>query len=79
MSDVHFQYLTRDEMHALLREHGFPIGRSTLDKLCAPARSDGPPVAALWPDRRNDRPLYDATAALAWAQARLKPAPCATP
>jgi hypothetical protein len=68
------QYLTRDELHALLRECGFPIGRGTLDKLCAPSCGEGPPVAATWPGRRYDRPLYDPAAAIAWAENRLKPA-----
>lgn len=77
-TDIKQPLLTRDEMHELLRRHGFPIGRGTLDKMCSPSRNEGPPIAALWPYKRNDRPLYDPTAALAWARSRLKPAPRAT-
>lgn len=72
-TDIKQPFLTRDELHELLRRHGFPIGRGTLDKMCAPSRNEGPPIAALWPYKRNPRPLYDPTAALAWARARLIP------
>jgi hypothetical protein len=54
MSSETTEYLTRDGVHVLLKEHGFPIGRSTIDKIamrtCDPvtrARYKGrPPVAA---------------------------------
>jgi hypothetical protein len=76
------KYLTRDETREYLRSFGFPIARGTFNQLCAPSRGEGPPVAAIWPGgvgRHEGRPLYDPVAALAWAEARLKPAPCATP
>lgn len=73
------RYLTRDELFELLRQHGFPIGRSTLNKLCMPSKYEGPPIAAMWPGARNDRPLYTADEGLAWAVARLKPAPKVAP
>lgn len=60
--------LTRQQLVAALREHGFPVGLSTLEKLCAPKVGLGPPPACYW----NKRPLYDLDVALAWAQARLR-------
>jgi hypothetical protein len=36
--DLSERLLTRRELHELLREHGFPIGWSTLTKLATPAR-----------------------------------------
>jgi hypothetical protein len=60
---------TRQQLLDFLRdEHDFPIGKSTLDKECAPAVGKGPPVAAWW----GRRPIYDFDEALAWAQARLR-------
>ena len=67
------RYVTRDELHKLLKEHGFPFGKSTLDKLCAPACGQGPPVAALWGAKK--RPLYDPEIGLEWAKNRLIPPP----
>jgi hypothetical protein len=67
---------TREGLYELLRENNFPFGKSTLDKLCAPSRGEGPPVAAYWPGRgRTDRPLYETTASLEWAKNLLRPAP----
>jgi hypothetical protein len=60
--------LTRGQLVSLLHEHGYPIGKSTLDKLCMPAINEGPPVAAWW----GRRPLYDADEALAWAEKRTR-------
>jgi hypothetical protein len=65
------QYLTRNELVELLRAHGFPITKSTLDKMCMQSRGGGPPVAGYWPGGRNDRPLYDPVQGLTWAQGRL--------
>jgi hypothetical protein len=75
MDDLSTQYLTRDQAYELLVKHGFPIGKSTLDKLCAPAVNRGPPIAAMWPGGRGRnafRPLYEPAAVLAWAQTLLK-------
>ena len=58
---------TRPQLVQLLREHGYPFGKSTLDKLCAPAVNEGPPVDA-W---MGNRPLYAPAVALAWAESRL--------
>lgn len=60
--------LTRKQLGERLRERGYPIGNSTLNKLCAPAIGEGPPIAAWW----GNRPLYDEDAGLAWAEARLR-------
>jgi hypothetical protein len=59
--------MTRSEVVEHLREHGFPIGLATLDKLCAPACNEGPKPCAWW----GSRPLYDPDEALAWAESRL--------
>jgi hypothetical protein len=60
--------MTRAQVCAHLRTHGYPIGHSTMDKLCALAINAGPPVAAWW----GRRPLYDPDAALEWAEARTR-------
>ena len=64
------QRMTRKETAAFLRQRGFPIGNSTLNKLCMPSSGQGPLVAAWW----GRRPLYDPADALAWAEARVRPA-----
>jgi hypothetical protein len=69
------EFLTRDQLAVYLSMVGFPITISTLDKLCAPAIGDGPPVAKYW----GRRPLYDLEQCLAWARARLSSSPRPTP
>lgn len=78
----------REELRTYLKQHGFEIGKGTLDKICAP-RCDpelrdryngGPPIAGLWPTgrgRNKYRPVYDFTACLNWARSLLK-APAVT-
>ena len=60
--------MTRSQLGEFLRERGYPIGDSTLDKLCAPARGEGPPIAKMW----GKRPLYTERDGLAWAQSRTR-------
>ena len=60
------QFLTRTELAQFLTSRGYPIAKSTLDKLCQPSRGDGPPMAKRW----LGRPLYEPAVALAWAEAR---------
>src|SRR5215471_3525874 len=67
--------LTREQVAVYLSMSGFPITLSTLEKLCAPAIGDGPPVEMWW----GRRPLYSPEQCLAWARARLSPTPKATP
>jgi hypothetical protein len=67
----HKPLMTRRQMGAFLRANGFPICDSTLTKLCAPARGEGPPVAA-WLGKRA---LHEPDAALAWARSRLRLVP----
>jgi hypothetical protein len=59
-------YLTRGELAQFLTAKGYPIAKSTLDKLCAPARKEGPSPAKIW----LGRPLYEPRTGLAWAEAR---------
>src|ERR1700678_474995 len=60
---------TRKQLAAFLREErGYPIGKSTLDKLCMPTVNHGTPVAGWW----GSRPLYDPDEGVAWAEARLR-------
>ena len=61
--------MTRKQLGAFLRERGYPVSVSVLNKLCAPAVDDGPPVAGWW----GDRPLYDPQAAIEWAERRVRP------
>jgi hypothetical protein len=59
---------TRTELCAELRERGYPISKAKMDKMCAPAIGQGPPVDGWW----GPRPLYDLDKAVAWAEALLK-------
>jgi hypothetical protein len=60
--------LTRRELVEFFNEHGFPIGESTLDKICMPSSGvEGPPVEAAW----GGLFLYHPTKALRWAKARF--------
>ena len=81
MTELPTKFLTRSGLHALLRDHGFPLGRSMLDKLgmqsCDPAMRaryrGGPPIAAYvpGPGPTGRRPLYEPSAALEWARSLL--------
>jgi hypothetical protein len=62
--------MTREQARVFLVQQGFPIGKSTFDKLCSPAKGEGPPVAVVWPGQSGSRPLYQATAVLEWARSR---------
>ena len=59
-------FLTRKQLLLFLNSEGIPIGKSTLDKLCALVQ--GPPVAAWWGRLGLHRPAQS----LAWAMARLR-------
>jgi hypothetical protein len=53
------KFLLQGEIAPFLREHGIPIGDSTVEKLCTPAsvaEGKGPPVDFYW----NRRPLEEA-------------------
>lgn len=67
----HPEFMTRSQLGEFLRERGFPIGDSTLDKLCSPARGEGPPIAKMW----GKRPLYNPSIGLEWAQSRMRDPP----
>ena len=58
--------MRRAELAQFLTEKGYPISKSTLDKLCAPTRKEGPSPAKYW----LGRPFYQPDAALAWAESR---------
>jgi hypothetical protein len=60
------RFLTRKQLLIFLNNEGIPIGKSTLDKLCA--LGQGPPVAAWWGRLALHRPAES----LAWAMARLR-------
>lgn len=62
------RYLTRREVAHFLTENGYPIGKSTIDKLSMPSRGGGPPPAGFW----GNRALYDPNKVLAWAKARFR-------
>jgi hypothetical protein len=62
------EYLTRAQLVEYLTARGYPISRSTLAKLCAPARSEGPPAIGFW----SNRALYDPARALSWAKSRFR-------
>jgi hypothetical protein len=58
---------TRQQLLDHLHANGIPIGKSTLDKMCAPSVDLGPPVA----DWFGSRPLYDFDEAIGWAKSLL--------
>jgi hypothetical protein len=60
------RFLTRKQLLEFLNSQGIPIGKSTLDKLCA--LGQGPPVAAWWGRLALHRPAES----LSWAMARLR-------
>jgi len=64
------EFLTRAEIPAFLAQHGFPIARSTIDKLSMPSRGEhaGPKPAGAW----GNRHLYRPAVVLKWARARFK-------
>jgi hypothetical protein len=64
------KYLTRAEIPKFLAEHGFPLGRSTIDKLSMPSRGDnaGPKPAGVW----GNRHLYTPEQVLRWARSRFR-------
>ena len=59
---------TRAELGTELRKLGYPISISKLNKMCAPAVNQGPPVDAWW----GPRALYDLDAAITWAELVLR-------
>ncbi len=67
-TSVDREYMTRRQLAEFLTERGFPISKSTLDKLAMPSRGEGPPPAGFWANRA----LYDPTKALAWAKGRFR-------
>jgi hypothetical protein len=60
--------MTREASVTFLRERGFPISLSTLEKLSMPSAGNGPAVAKYW----GRRPLYSPAELLAWAEARCR-------
>jgi hypothetical protein len=62
------EYLTRAELAEFLTARGFPISRSTLNKLSMPSRGEGPPPAGFW----SNKALYEPTKALDWAKSRFR-------
>ena len=62
------RYLTRRELAQFLTEQGFPISKSTLEKLAMPSRGEGPPPVGFW----GNRSLYCPQKALAWAKQRFR-------
>jgi len=60
--------MTRRELAEFLTSRGFPISKSTLDKLSMPTRAEGPPHAGYW----GCRVLYDPEQALSWARQRVR-------
>jgi hypothetical protein len=61
-------YLTRRALAHFLTERGFPISKSTLDKLAMASRNEGPPAEGFW----GNRALYHPDKSLAWARKRFR-------
>jgi hypothetical protein len=66
ISETNSPLLTREQLRQRLNERGFVISHSYFNKICLPSRNAEPPAAKQW----GKRPLYDLSAALAWAEAR---------
>lgn len=62
------EYLTRAQLAEFLTKRGYPISQSTLAKLCALARGEGPPAIGFW----SNRALYDPARSLSWAKNRFR-------
>jgi hypothetical protein len=62
--------ITRQEIPAFLKRHGYPVSISTLHKLSMPSRgrNDGPPAHGQW----GNRHLYRPSEVLAWAKKRFR-------
>lgn len=61
--------LTRKQLAEFLTDHGYPIGRGTIQKMCSPGINTGPPTAAMW----GRFPMHRPSEALEWARNRLRP------
>ena len=61
------KYLTRRQSVEFLREHGYPLSLSHLNKLAH--LHQGPPVSGYW----GRYGLYEPATLLEWAQARVRP------
>jgi hypothetical protein len=64
------EFLTRAEIPEFLAQHGYPLGRSTIDKLSMPSRGEhaGPKPAGIW----GNRHLYRPEQVLLWARSRFR-------
>jgi hypothetical protein len=67
-TSVDREYMTRAQLAEFLTARGFPISRSTLDKLSMPSRGEGPPAVGFW----GNRALYAPDRGLAWAKRRFR-------
>ncbi len=61
------RYLTRRQLAEFLTEHGFPISKSTLDKLAMQRAARVRPMSVF-----GGVALYDPDKALAWAKKRFR-------
>jgi hypothetical protein len=61
-------YMTRRQLAHFLSENGFPISKSTLDKLCMTSCGEGPPAEGYW----SNKALYSPDKALIWAKRRFR-------
>ena len=60
--------VTRRELAQLLTALGFPIKKSTLDKLSMRERGEGPPSKGTW----GNREIYDPRKGISWAEQRFR-------
>lgn len=60
--------LTRRQALEYINALGFPIRESYFNKICLPARNEGPRIERRW----GHRPLYRAEDVKIWALARCK-------
>jgi hypothetical protein len=59
--------LTRREVVEYLRANDYPLSLSTMNRLCAPACAQGPPMAGVW----GGKAFYAPAQAIEWARDRF--------
>ena len=71
MHDDDDKLIARDDLPMVIHEAtGLKLAPGTLNKLCSPARAEGPPIEGYL----GKRPYYSRKKSIEWARQRLRPA-----
>ena len=68
IDDEQKEFLFQEDIAPFLRSLGYAYSTSQINKLCAPAVNEGPPIA-LW---HGPRPLRTPDDVIAWAEKRFQ-------